>query len=126
MITENPMDLASHSGKVGTGLEAECLLQIQLANEPIHGTLAVLTLDLPQDQAHGVAVVAAAELELRGDELAGTVPGQDKPSAGLGTTSETQRALQAPSESLTHTSKAGSFFSTPAFFSVTYLGMPFS
>jgi hypothetical protein len=43
----------------------------------------VLALDLAQQQAHGVAVVAAAELELLGNELAGVLQGHVSPPVSV-------------------------------------------
>jgi hypothetical protein len=73
-----------------------------LLDQAVHCRLSMLGLHLPEREAHSVAVVAATELELGPDELAGTLERHHPSSNGA------------------------SFFSTATFLSVTYFGNPFS
>ena len=49
--------LAADTGKVGTGPQAEGPPQIKLANEPVHRSLPVLTLDLAQQEPHSISIL---------------------------------------------------------------------
>lgn len=81
------------------------------------------TPNLHQQQSLGIAVVAAAKLELGGGDLAGAIQ-----SHGILFFVKRTRGHERPLAArwLDQTSNGPSFFATAALASVTYLGMPFS
>jgi len=55
--------------------EAEDAVEIQFPDQPVDGRLAVVAGDFSEDQAGAVALVAAAEADLAGEQFAGSIYG---------------------------------------------------
>jgi len=63
---------APDAGEIRARIQTECLLQTKLTDYGIHGCLAVLALDLAQQQTHRITIVTASEAQLLGTDLART------------------------------------------------------
>ena len=63
---------APNAGEIRARFQTERLLQTKLTDYGIHGCLAVLALDLAQQQTHGITIVTASEAQLLGNDLART------------------------------------------------------
>ncbi len=75
--------LAADTGEIGAGSQAESFGEIELVDQAVDRTLAMVDLDLGQDQANRVAVVTAAELQLRSNEFSCSVQGHRSRLVGM-------------------------------------------
>ena len=84
--------------KVNTWRDTSFLLQAMVTYQAVNSRLTVVTHDFTRHRARGVAVEAAARVNVHGDEFM---------------------------RSADQSSKGSSFLGTATFFSTTYFGMPF-
>ena len=87
------------------GLDAPFLLHAVVPYQVVDGRLNAVTHDFTERRASGIAVAAAAGLDMHGDEFTRSVQCHRGPGA--------------------YSSNVSSFFATGAFLRVTYFGMPF-